>query len=137
MAGAEPRLHLYATREGLPELRVRKEAAHGRRYVGAFTAVEAARKIEEMARSASSNRGRPRNQPKASAGNVGPTLTGQDESSGHSSTTSGRSPSKPPYRIHVGRTWPRTKRPFDVPARRAESVAWRRTEHPPRCERGG
>jgi len=49
-ANAEPRLHLYETREGLPELKAVKEPANGRRYLGAFTAAEAARRIEGMAR---------------------------------------------------------------------------------------
>jgi hypothetical protein len=51
-AGAEPRLHLYETREGLPELKATKEPANGRRYLGAFSAAEAARRVEEMARRA-------------------------------------------------------------------------------------
>jgi integrase len=49
-ANAERRLHLYETREGLPELKAAKEPANGRRYLGAFTAAEAARRIEDMAR---------------------------------------------------------------------------------------
>jgi integrase len=49
-AGDEPRLHLYETTEGLPELKATKEPPKGRRYVGAFTAAEAARRIEEMVR---------------------------------------------------------------------------------------
>jgi integrase len=49
-AGAERRLHLYETHEGLPELKATKEPAKGRRYVGAFTATEAARRVEDMVR---------------------------------------------------------------------------------------
>lgn len=51
-ADAGPYLHLYATREGLPELKATKEPSKGRRYIGAFTAAEAARRVEEMARRA-------------------------------------------------------------------------------------
>ncbi len=49
-AGDELRLHLYETREGLPELKATKEAAKGRKYLGAFAAAEAARRVEEMVR---------------------------------------------------------------------------------------
>jgi integrase len=51
-ANVAPRLHLYETREGLPELKAAKEPAKGRRYLGAFTGGEAARRVEEMARRA-------------------------------------------------------------------------------------
>ena len=49
-ASANPVLHLYATPAGLPEIKASKEPASGRRYLGAFTPIEASRKVAEMAR---------------------------------------------------------------------------------------
>jgi hypothetical protein len=43
-------LHLYATPTGLPEIKATNEPANGRRYLGAFTPMEAARKVQGMAR---------------------------------------------------------------------------------------
>ena len=64
-ANSEPRLYLYETREGLPELRSAKEPPIGRRYIGAFTPTEAARKIEELLRRTGKRSGRtaPRRRP--------------------------------------------------------------------------
>jgi integrase len=42
-------LHVYVTPAGLPEIRATKEPAHGRRYLGAFTPIEAAREAEAVA----------------------------------------------------------------------------------------
>jgi hypothetical protein len=47
-----PLLHPYETSAGLPEVSATKEAARGRRYLGAFTAAGVARQLEEMARRA-------------------------------------------------------------------------------------
>ena len=43
-------LHLYETAAGLPEIKATKEPANGRRYLGVFAPMDAARKVEEMAR---------------------------------------------------------------------------------------
>jgi integrase len=43
-------LHVYVTPAGLPEMRATKEPARGRRYLGAFTPIEAAREVEAVAR---------------------------------------------------------------------------------------
>jgi hypothetical protein len=59
-AGTAPRLHLYLRLDGLPEMTATKEPANGRRYLGAFAPMEAARKAEEMARQLKPSAARPR-----------------------------------------------------------------------------
>ena len=49
-AAAAALLYLYETPAGLPEVKTSKHAGRGHRYLGAFTPIEAARKLEEIAR---------------------------------------------------------------------------------------
>lgn len=49
-AAATPSVHVYQRRDGLPEIRLTREAAKGRRYLGAFKPLEATRKVEELMR---------------------------------------------------------------------------------------
>jgi integrase len=55
-AEATPSVHLYERRDGLPEIRLTREAANGRRYLGAFKPLEATRKVEELMRHLSTAR---------------------------------------------------------------------------------
>lgn len=50
--GSEVLLHVYEAANGLPEIRTARGPEHGRRYVGAFPAIDAVRRAERMTREA-------------------------------------------------------------------------------------